>query len=173
MTARPFVDFLKLLDRMAKERRSSAIGNANYKLIKAGLADFSDIVTKTRIRPFREVVARQKLTVDEMVRAGISLAVATHAYQSVHTPAIELMRAHQLELIDRITKAGISREQIAERVGQHYAGRVATVAPSSTTGRLPLSAVRGLISRLTDLVKLLLLGSQLEPSPAKKAAPKG
>ncbi len=67
----PFADYRQILDNMSPADQAAAIGASNYRLLKSGLAKWDDIVTPNRVRDFREVVARKRLTVDQMVQHGV------------------------------------------------------------------------------------------------------
>jgi len=143
----PFVNFRELLDDMPHHEQVAAIGAGNYKLLKEGLAGWDEIVTPTRVRDLQEVVAIKKLTVQEMLDAGIEPRVAQEAHAAVHTPEHELVERHRRELIDKIKVAGLNRDDLVSRIASRLAERVTGAGgpiPTGTTTQLdraiPLAA---------------------------------
>jgi len=98
----PFVDYRELLAKMPPAEQAAAIGASNYKLLKAGVVDWKDIVTPSRVRDLREVVAKKKLTIDQMERAGVGPRWAAEAHAAVHTPEHEAIARQRRELIERL-----------------------------------------------------------------------
>lgn len=121
---RPFVDFRATLGELSPDQQAKAVGASNWKLIQSGAVEWEDVVTTTRVRDLREVVSRQKLSVETMRKAGVGRTVAEQAYESVNTPAHELADRRRKELVEKLTKAGLSHEQIATTVGEKLAGKV-------------------------------------------------
>jgi hypothetical protein len=76
----PFTNYVKLLEHMTPQSRADAVGKSNWRLIKAGLVDWPDIVTATRVIPLHLVVAKLGLTVAALVAAGISRSTAEAAF---------------------------------------------------------------------------------------------
>ena len=68
--SRPFVDFRAKLAELPFEQRARAIGAGNLKLFEAGVVNWEDIVTRSRVRDLTQVLDRHKLTVERMVAAG-------------------------------------------------------------------------------------------------------
>src|SRR5579885_3470214 len=54
----PFADFRKILDGMAPSQQAAAIGRSCYRLLKAGIVPWDEIVTAARVRSLREIVSR-------------------------------------------------------------------------------------------------------------------
>src|SRR6516164_5070153 len=82
-----FVNYRELLAKMPHDQQVAAMGASNYKLLESGLVQWEDIVSENRVRDFREVVARKRLTVKEMTAHGVKKYQAEEAYRSVHTAA--------------------------------------------------------------------------------------
>ena len=137
-----FCDYRELLDKMSEADQAAAIGASNYRLLKSGLASWEDIVTKNRVRDFREVVARKKLTVAEMVKHGVKKYQAEKAYASVHTSEHELVEQKRRELFQKITEAGVPHDKLVAELSKRLAGRV-TIAPGPTAaGRTAAGSAR-------------------------------
>ena len=120
----PFVDFRDLLDNMSDADKRAAIGASNYRLLKAGVASWEDIVTPTRVRDLREVVHRKGLTVEQMVKAGVRLPQAEQAHAAVHTAAHEFAENQRRELIARLGAAGMSQDQLVKQLAGGIASRI-------------------------------------------------
>jgi hypothetical protein len=127
----PFCDYRKLLDAMSDADQAAAIGASNYRLLKSGLAQWDDIVTPNRVRDFREVVARNRLTVDQMVKHGVKRYQAEKAYADVHTTEHERVARERAELLAKLTGAGLAQEKIVGELASRLAARV-TVAAGPT-----------------------------------------
>lgn len=78
----PFVDFRAEFARHSPAIRSQAIGDANRRLLEAGLASWDDIVTPGRIRPLHEVVAIRGLTDEDLIRVGVRPDIAARAVET-------------------------------------------------------------------------------------------
>jgi hypothetical protein len=127
----PFCDYRKLLDAMSPADQAAAIGASNYRLLKSGLAKWDDIVTPNRVRDFREVVARNRLTVDQMVKHGVKKYQAEKAYADVHTTEHERVARERAELLQKLTGAGLAQEKIVDELASRLAARVTVAAGPS------------------------------------------
>jgi hypothetical protein len=121
---RDFVDYRKLLDEMEPDQQAAAVGASSYRLLKAGVITWEDVVTPSRVRTLEEIVAKKRLTVDQMVKAGVKPFWANKAYNAVHTEEHERVRAHRAGLIKNLEKAGLSQEQLVKELGGRLAGRL-------------------------------------------------
>ena len=91
-----FVDYRALLDKMPPAEQAAAIGASNYKLLKAGVVKWEDIVTPSRVRDLREVVAKKKLTIERNDQGRRRPALGSRtAHAAVHTPEHELVAAQR------------------------------------------------------------------------------
>jgi hypothetical protein len=126
-----FCDYRALLDAMPEHDKAAAIGASNYRLLKSGLAKWEDIVTANRVRDFREVVAKKRLTVKQMVAHGVKPYQAQQAYSAVHTTEHQAAEAHRRELLQKLTGAGLSQENLVNELSKRLAARV-TVAAGPT-----------------------------------------
>jgi len=123
-TAQPFVDYRAILDGMSPAQKTKAVGASNYRLLERGVVKWEDVVTKQRVRSFREVVAREKLTVKELTKLGVPEHIARSAYDAVNTSETAALAAHRKLLVERLEDAGLSRAQIRERFAAGVAERV-------------------------------------------------
>jgi hypothetical protein len=178
-----FVDYRKLLDRMSDDEKTAAIGKSNYRLLKSGLATWDDIVTPSRVRDFREVVAKKHLTVDQMVKHGIKPYQAEKAYNAVHTAEHEAAAAHRKQLLNNLVGAGLSQQQVVNELAGRLAARVTigegptgpyTTGPAWGGGPLPgtggssAAELAALISGWKPRRQTAAMGAK----PAEPAAPK-
>jgi len=141
--AKPFVDYREIIDGLDHDQQAAVMGASNYRLLKQGLVTWEDVVTPSRVRDLREVVARKKLTVKQMEDAGIKPWNAKEAHRTVHTPEHELEERHRRELIEKIKGAGVSQETLARELATRLASRVTIAAnptytqPAGVIQRLP------------------------------------
>ncbi len=134
----PFVDFREMLREMAHDQQVAAVGAANYRLLEAGVAKWEDIVIKTQVRPLEHVVALLQLSLETMLAAGVEKSIAERAYAAVHTPEQDLIRQRRAELIAKLEKAGMSREELISELSRRISGRVTTVGGAAPRpGRHP------------------------------------
>ena len=127
--AEPWADFREILRDLPEGQKFKAIGQAAYRLLEAGTIQWSDVVTSARVRPLFEIVAREKLSIDTMVKAGVNRQVATEAFAMVNTPLHQAIEAHRMKLIGQLRNAGLTDEQIkqgfAEGLSRQIAGHAA------------------------------------------------
>jgi hypothetical protein len=77
--AAPFVDYAAEVARLGPVERRRVMGKSSYALVQSGAVEWTDVVTRTRIRPFAEVVERAGLSERELVRAGVAPRQARQA----------------------------------------------------------------------------------------------
>jgi hypothetical protein len=126
-----FCNYRELLDGFDEAQKTAAIGASNYRLLKSGLAKWDDIVTPNRVRDFREVVARNNLTVKQMTDHGVKKYQAEKAYSAVHTAEHEHVARQRAELLQKLTGAGLSQETLVKELAGRLASRV-TIAAGPT-----------------------------------------
>jgi len=108
----PFVDFRELLDKMPHHRQVAAIGASNYRLLRRGLVKWEDVVTRYRVRSFREVLILGKVKAQSAVDAGIRPALVEAALAGGELSEAELDRAHRLELVESLRSARVSQDAL-------------------------------------------------------------
>lgn len=126
-TSEPFLDFREEIRRLDPAQQNRVMGSANYRLVESGVVKYEDVVTERRVRNLREVVARQKLTVDQMVRSGVGKREASQAYDAVNTGTHTAVEQRRKQLIDKLMSAGYTGDQIKSTVGQQLASRLSPV----------------------------------------------
>ena len=156
-SASPYRDFREVLDGLSDAQKAEAIGASNYKLLKDGVVTWDDIVTPTRVRTLKEVVAAKKLTVDEMVASGVDKRLAQAAYAEVHTPEQEIIRQHRQELVQRLETAGFDRKQIADVIAYDIA-KDAVAIPGQDTPPPPPPKLDATEKKALTRLKEIILG---------------
>lgn len=137
----PFVNYREILDAADESQHQKAVGMGNWRLIQANVVKWEDVVTSQRVRPLHEVVAREKLTVVEMVGAGVDRRAAQEAYDLVHTPAHEAFATKINRAASALRTAGLTDDQIkhgfAERISPRITGieKVPTIAGKIPAGQ--------------------------------------
>lgn len=162
-TSQPFVDFREVISGLDPVQQSRVVGRSNLTLIERGVVDWSDVVTQARVRDFREVVSLKKLSVKEMVGAGVNPRLATEAYAAVNTPAHQQAAAQRKALLDQITAKGITKEQLRKALAERLAARVGIAQGPSGPGASPIKPGAPTPPKKPTPPKPPVL-----PSPAKK-----
>ena len=134
--SRPFVDFRAKIETLDDRQKNRVVGASNYKLIQAGKAEWSDVVTQSRIRDFREIVSLKKLDVTTLQKVGIDKRTADEAFKSVHTAAHEIAMTSRERIIAALKAKGISQEEAKRAVGERLGARFGISGPSGP-GRMP------------------------------------
>lgn len=169
-TAEPWVDYRKMLDSMSPAQRREAIGASNYKLLSEGVVKWDDVVTNSRVRSFREVVAREKLTVPELKAMGVSERIAQAAWDSTHTTGHQAAAAHRKALVDQLARAGVSPQQVRQGFAKGLAAKVRLVdiPPPATPAKVVVPP-----KPIEPLIKTLNLDAKkVKAAVAPKAPPK-
>lgn len=78
-----FADFRQVLDEMPHSQQVKAIGASNYKLLQAKIVSWEEVVTRYRVRTFREVIALNKVSAATALKAGVRPGVVKTAYAAV------------------------------------------------------------------------------------------
>ena len=175
--AQPFVDFRTLLDAMPEDQKAAAVGVGNYRLIQQGVVKWEDVVTPSRVRDLREVVAREKLSIDTMTAAGVRPQDARKAYAAVHTPAHQIEAQTRQELLDLLRGRGVQAQEARDLVAQRLAARVSvdagTSGPQGTLIRpgSPTPPTPPTMTTMTKEQVEKIAGVQLRPATPAPHAP--
>jgi hypothetical protein len=127
-----YVNFQTILKDLPKAKQVAAVGASNYKLIADGTVKWSDVVTPTRVRDLREVVANKRLSIDTLTSAGVKPTVAAQAHLAVNTPEHVLVDQTRRRLIDQLKGAGLNQAQVVNAIASKLAERL-TIAPGTIT----------------------------------------
>jgi hypothetical protein len=114
----PFADVRKILDEMSPESQIAAVGLGVYPLLKSGVIEWGDIVTLYSVRTLEGIVAWKRLTMDEMIGAGVDPQIASAAYEAMHTPAQDAARQKREDAMEALERAGIPREKVIEELSR-------------------------------------------------------
>lgn len=131
--ARPWANYFELLKAMDASQHESAVGKYNWRIINEGVVKWSDVVTSGRVRTFEQVIAREKLTVAELIKAGIPRGVAESEWNRVHTPAHEAFQKKVDEAATGMRAAGMTDDQIKTEFARQIAPRIMGRIPSGKT----------------------------------------
>ena len=140
-TAQPFRDWREIIEGLGWHAKVEAIGASNWKLLEAGTIEWGDVVTPTRVRSLREVVADRNLSRDQLSHAGVRDDIAERAYAKVHSPKAGLVREARQQALKDLESAGISRHQVYKQVTEHIAQRVSIGAGPSGPSVMPAKIV--------------------------------
>ncbi len=138
--AEAFEDFRTILDGLDHHAQVEAIGASNFRLLESGVVKWEDIVRQTRVLDLKEVVNEQRLSVAQMIKAGVRPDLAEKAYAEAHSPKAQVVRAARQQALKNLEASGISREQVAQHVTYAIGQRIGIAAgPSglSTIKSLP------------------------------------
>ena len=139
--AKPFVDFIKLLESMPHDQQVEAVGASAFKLLEAGLIPWSEIVTEGSVHTLKEIVWSTGLTIPEMIDAGVTPYIAETAYVAAH--AGDLGDADKLkELVEALKGVGMSDEDIRKMLADAIKSKVVgdlLVPAASLTSPAPMS----------------------------------
>lgn len=175
MTAEPWVDFRKILDAMDPSQKRAAVGASAYRLLKRGVIKWADVVTGSRVRTLREVVARNKITVDAMTKAGVREPIAKAAWLAVNTPELAIAKAHRKALMEALDAAGVKRDKVVEAAAEALVDRI--VVQGIDLGGAAGKAAKPPKIGPDDLIRLLGLNKEktkaaVKPKPKPKPKPK-
>lgn len=133
--AEPFLDFRKEVEALDPHQQARVMGVGNYRLVDAGLISWTDVVTKTRIRPLHEVIQRSKLSDQQLLGAGLRKAVIKDAREKVQTPAATAQDAARQAAVAKLKAMGFSDQQVRDAIKTKIAARIGIVGkPSGPSG---------------------------------------
>ena len=129
-TASPFLDYQEELAGLEPSQQTAAMGRSNWTILRSGLVSWDDIITRSRIRPFHEVVARKKLTIEQLVDAGVTKGRAAKAWATTHTAEHAAADHVRATVVEALRQHGLTTEEIAGNVGARVAERFGLKGPS-------------------------------------------
>ena len=119
----PFADFRKMLEEMSHADRVKAIGSSVYNLLEREVIEWSDAVTKFRVRSLQEIVALKTLSLKTLESNGVRPWIAKIAHGAVHTPAQDIVRAAREAALKSLEAAGVHQEAIVEVLAKTLVNR--------------------------------------------------
>jgi hypothetical protein len=116
----------------------------------------------TRVRTLREVVSKNKFTVERLQKAGVKPAIAGEAHAAVHTAERELVAQQRHELLEKLKTAEVSRDDLVDLLACGLAGKVGievgpdnyNMGPAWSGGEIP--PVHVAASHAAELARLLV-----------------
>lgn len=131
---RPFVDYKRAVAALPADQQAAVMGKSVYRLVQAKVIDWAEAVTAGRIRTLEELVARNRLSVARLIKAGVQPGIAERAHVHVNTPEHVIVEAKRRDLIDRIMRAGTPQQDLSRQLAERLAARVSIAAgPTYTT----------------------------------------
>jgi len=116
---------------MPHDQQVKAIGAANYKLLKAGVVRWTEIVTPYRVRTLREVLVLGDVTAAAAIEAGVRPAIVEAALAGGELTEAELDREYRAELVGRLRAARASQADLVAAIGR---GATAAAAVAGGVG---------------------------------------
>ena len=176
--ASPFVDFRKILEGLPHDQQAKAVGVSLYEMLRKGVIQWSDAVTPTRVRDLQEVVWKKRLTVAEMVKAGVKPRWAQQAHDRAHSKPAALLQSRRADLLAKIRGAGMSDQQVRQAVREGLAQRFVVSGPSGMQrvrakptggGGVLFLGSKEVVQQIKGTRVADLLGGPSLASPASKA----
>jgi hypothetical protein len=118
----PFPDLELGLGDLDEGQQDDLMGRNNWLLFSSGIAKWSDITSPTRVRKFHEVVAIKRITVSDMILAGVTKADADATWSLLHTPDRQARDAKRAEILVRLRAAGMTDQQISQELASRLLG---------------------------------------------------
>jgi len=112
--AEPFVDFRKLLEGMPRSKQAAAVGVGNYRFLRAGLVEWGDVVTTSRVRSLRDVIALTHVGRKAVLDAGVRPADVDAAAARGEMTEEEMAREHLAQLGERLRGLRLSGRELVE-----------------------------------------------------------
>lgn len=122
--AAPFLDFMAEIRALAPAQQRRVIGKALWRLVDGGVVKYEDAVTKARVRTLAEVVAREKLSVKDMVAAGVSTSRAEAAWLASRGPEADALAAERAAMVAILRGHGMTDAQIRAALAKELTRRV-------------------------------------------------
>lgn len=123
-SAKPFVDFQEIVRNLPPSQQTAAVGKSNWRLIEQGVIAWEDVVTPGRIRTFREVVARERLSANDLKNAGIRPGIINAALAVNQSPANVAAAARRQQLTASLRGLGVSDDRIRRELAGDLAARL-------------------------------------------------
>jgi hypothetical protein len=133
--ALPWANYIELLKAMDESQHEAAVGKYNWRLINENIVKWSDVVTSGRVRTFEQVIAREKLTIAELIKAGIPRGIAEENWAKVHTPAHEAFQQKITGAVKELRKAGLTDDEIAKGFAEQLVPRIMGGVPKEQKGK--------------------------------------
>lgn len=134
--AAPFLDYQREVAQLDPAQRRRVMGLGNWRLVESGTVAWSDVVSRTAIRPLAEVVARERLSLDALAAAGVPRPQAVRAWAEANAPERLATAAAQARLVERLRAAGLTADEVRREVASRLAARVGIAGGPSGSGTI-------------------------------------
>jgi hypothetical protein len=123
-TSLPFVDVGLAIRVLTEGDKWQLVGKNNWLLIASGLVEWKDVVRQHVVRELEWVIHFKRLTVAQLVEAGVPEADAQEAWNKAYTP--ERIEADQKrrQAIQDLRDMGLSDQQIRIEIAKRLGLRV-------------------------------------------------
>ncbi len=118
----PFVNFDDYLRGLSDGEKERSIGESLWKLIQKKVVGWEDVVTPDRIKTLAEVVKSNRLSVEDLIKAGVSKAVADRAANYSKAEVSEIIKRHRDELIKVLSSATKWADELRKGVAAGIGG---------------------------------------------------
>ncbi len=163
--ADPFIDYREKILSLDQVSQTKVMGRSAFDLWTKGVIKYEDAVSSTHVRTLQEIVARENLTIDDMLKAGVRRDRAQRAYSAVHTPVQEILKAHRAELVAKLEGAGLSRADVIDVAAKKVAERVTIQGPSGTQAVTVTGGNLGALLQQIAARNAVLYGPQIAAAP--------
>jgi hypothetical protein len=135
-TARPFIDYRAEMAKLTESQQQHAMGVSNWRLVESGTVKWTDVVTRTEIRPLEAVVANNRLTLDDLTKAGVKRGIAERALLGKIGPEVVAQNAQVKAAVEKLRGLGLSEEQIKAGIIERLKARVGIQSTASGAQRV-------------------------------------
>lgn len=139
--AEPFLDFREEIRQLPESQQSSIMGAANYELVQKGVVQWEDVVGRSGIKPFWQVVQKHRLSVDTLTKAGIPRSQAEQTLARLNSPEQLALQQKHKAIYDQLLAAGLTPEQIRDEITKRLAARFGLVGKPNPPGS-PLVVIK-------------------------------
>jgi len=146
------VDFRELLDKMPHHQQVVAVGASNYRLLRRGVVNWEDVVTRYRVRSLREVLVLKKVGLKAALDAGIRPALVETALAGGALTEAELDRVHRIELVESLRAARVSQDAFVAALAR---GMTAAASVAGGVGVQTVPAAIAATPHAAELAALL------------------
>lgn len=162
-SARPFVNYQAEVRDLSRDQQARVMGASSWRLVDQGVVPWDEVVTRGRIRTFREVIDRLDLKPAQLTKAGIAPGLITRAYADTASPAVQASDQARSFLVSVLQAQGFTVDQVKQEIKRTVAARVGIrldgpqpAAGPTRPGSVPArtSSATPAVSSLGQLAKL-------------------
>jgi hypothetical protein len=169
--AEPFLDFQREMAMLPPSQQAIAMGRNNWRLIESGKVAWSDVVTRSRIRPLHEVIQRSKLTDKQLRNAGVPQGIINRSRRLVSTPVQNAQRQASNAALTRLRELGVTNVELRAALVERLQGRVAMTGKPTPVGPVVMDRAAALKAAATRRARLAAkMGGNTGQGPASPPA---